>query len=41
MLLKNLKKIHHYNVQFMKTADSLRVSFDTHDLWFFDSSFDQ
>jgi hypothetical protein len=23
----------------MKIADSLRVSDDTHDLWFFDSSF--
>jgi uncharacterized protein YneR len=25
----------------MKTADSLRISVDTHDLWFFDSSFGQ
>jgi hypothetical protein len=25
----------------MKTADSSRVSTDTHDLWFFDSSFGQ
>jgi hypothetical protein len=34
-----MKKIHRYNVEFMKTVDSLRVSADTHDLWFFDSSF--